>query len=117
MTATTDSMTRFITIPPFGLPRFTWLVYLLLPGDASPETGREYRQATRKASRVSPRLGTTMRIIPMRLYHLTRTRSATAGEGGGLLVYQLSSLNSQQCLVQSQPSADGMGLGMDEVEL
>jgi hypothetical protein len=34
------------------------LVYLLLPGDASPETGREYRQATRKASRVSPRLGT-----------------------------------------------------------
>jgi hypothetical protein len=24
-------MTRFITIPPFVLPRFTWLVGLLLP--------------------------------------------------------------------------------------
>jgi len=31
----------------------------LLPGDVSPETAGEYRQATRKASRVSPRLAAT----------------------------------------------------------
>jgi hypothetical protein len=29
-------MTRFITIPPFVLPRFTWLVYLLLLGAPHP---------------------------------------------------------------------------------
>jgi hypothetical protein len=29
-------MTRFITIPPFALPRFTWLVYLLLLGAPHP---------------------------------------------------------------------------------
>ena len=39
-TAATVSITRFITIPPFSLPRFTWLMYLLLSGKPHPRRPR-----------------------------------------------------------------------------
>src|SRR4029077_20860139 len=44
-------MTCFITIPPFVLPSFTWLVYLLLPGAPHPRQAENIaRQRARQAA-------------------------------------------------------------------
>jgi hypothetical protein len=43
-------MTRFITIPPFVLPRFTWLVYLLLWVRLSRDSQSIAQQGARQAA-------------------------------------------------------------------
>jgi hypothetical protein len=68
-------MTRFITIPPFVLPRFTWLVYLLLLGAPHPRQPENIAQQGARQAACS----TTYDSADPRELALVSTKAASSG--------------------------------------